>query len=473
MGMLQKFSRLWASINDTNKADPDDALTNKVINGMGDDQQMPYPWYNWELDRIERRVQDMTQYSPGPMPPGLTRDQLVQKHFSSALQDGRYWGHMYDDINTINMGSDDILDLALYYPPGTDNAPILLMLNGSDNTIYWYNTVTGETGDSGALADLPSGGGEVWEARQFMSDNYYVYVTFYDSGAGPATRMQAYSLVDWTKRAAWPGTGVGFTAANQLYEDRIIDIDDTNICYLNNGIVITAINSAVINMINKADGVVTDFGAGDAPTGVGFRAQKSLTTDGQYVYFTVHQPAQQSKVCSADVTDLTQGIGAGGWPATPIAANGLDCGDLNYDGNHIISIWYQRDTDLGFLYLHTQADASHSFYSLGGDLDDYYIFNACFDGRNLWLRGDHKNDDKPIVFSLNVGAFSKHYFDFTGLAEPANPYVDRIYAFAESNTYTLIDDLKRMVFDGSNIWAISYSLAGVRVVRRIPNVAGV
>lgn len=475
MGLREKFNRLWASINDTNKSDPDDTVTNKVINGMGDDQQLPYDWFNWELDRIERRLQNNAQNSPGPMPPGLTRDQLVQKKFSLAGQEGRYWSHMYDDRNTFDFGSDEIADLALYYPPGQDEHCRVLVLNTTDNDITEIDTVDSSTRNSGSFGDLPTGGGEVWQAVQFCSDNEYIYIVFVDGAATNNIRIQAYSLVDWSKHSGWPATGIGIAGAgiSSARRSRIIDVNSTQLCFLDPSLTIATSSTAALRLLNKSNGTITDSGAGDATTGASYVANRSLCTDGSYIYFTILNLGASSKICSADITDLTQGIGSGGWPYAPIATNGLECDDLIYDGKHVISLWWVYDSDLGPIVLSTVADSSHTKLLLQNELANYYLFNACFDGRNIWVRGDHKNDDKPIIFSLNLGGMSDHFWEYLSTPEPSNSLVDRVYAFDPEAAYSVANAHKRMIFDGSSIWAISFSFSGTRKVRRIPNIAGV
>jgi hypothetical protein len=474
MGLLAKFAKRWASSG--SKANPDTAVVNKTITGMEDDDQFPMEWYNWQNDRVEQQLDRLVLRNPGPASPGLTRDQLVQGRFSAAGQDGRSWGNMFDAVNTLSYGTIGIRAVDIYYPAddpdtATYEAPRLLVLDSSNNKILEYNTGDQSTRDSGALGDLPTGGGQLWAPTTMHSDNTFVYVMFADTVTN-AKRMQCYQLSDWTKASGWPATGIAIGTGTLPYGgDRIITIDDTYICAIDSDRVITAASTAAVYLIQKSDGTITDSGAGDSPTGLSLKAFSGLASDGTNVYFSVFDGTVSGKLCSASLANLQTGSGGTGYPLSPVAANGSYSPDIIFDGSRIISCWFPQNMSSNFLIISTAAKAAAGSYRIqSSELASFHSFNMGFDGRHLWIRADDTGvSGKPIVYRVNLGGLSEHIG-----AEYLDKYIDKIYAFDQALTYTTAQSQKFIKFDGSSIWALSYGFGGgTRYIRRIPNVTGV
>jgi hypothetical protein len=411
--LLDTFSKFWASAG--TKKDPDVDFPGVVASGAVNNKQLPMEWYNWALDRIEHKVDSLIQNSPGPMPPGLRRQQLVQRLFS-ASGDGARWGHMYDADNSISYGSIDITDLDFHYPDddetiGTIEAPRLLVLNYTNNKILEQNTVTGTTRDSGVLGGLLTTLTPDWRPTAFCNDNTYVYVMFNDLN-NPRKALQAYALADWSVHPGWPATGivVGGSALNNL-GDRIIFLDAVTLLYLNSDLVVTGSTRAVITRARTADGSTQDTGAGDCPSGTGLVGYSGLCTDGTNVYFSAWASGVNESLCSATLADLTVGCGGAGWPYSPVATNSAKSLDLIWDGHQIISAWYPMSLNSYFLFLSTAATAAQGrFLITDTDFLNFNVFNMGYDGRNIWLRVDGPaGARKPILIPINVGGLSQQF----------------------------------------------------------------
>ena len=156
------------------------------------------------------------------------------------------------------------------------------------------------------LGGLPSSSSEEWYATACCSDGRYVYVKFADSAANPAEthRVQCYDAWnDFAVRSGWPATGTALTGTGvPSIGDGIICAGDSNVACINGWR--STSDSSCVQIINKADGTISNSGRGDASSSAtSYPTGAACWTGSEIVYALYDDPNTQIASCDISCSD--------------------------------------------------------------------------------------------------------------------------------------------------------------------------
>lgn len=407
--------------------------------------------------------------------------------------DSTSWYGMKDAANTISGGSAKAyVDLNICFDTTVDEGktPLVMALHREENAnqIDIYNARTlASFGNSGTLAGLELGGGELWEAHRFCTDGTYVYVTYVDMNASPVVwRLQAYNISDWAVKAGWAATGTALPG-NDVSNDaaRVIVASATKLATCNTWIPATAAGTSnCISIIDIDDGTIDASGCGDAATGTYYYPSDGICSDGTNIYYTLKwwgAPTPIGQLASATIADPTAGCGGANWPYTDAVSAGSNC--VHIGGGVVVSTWEHGTGARGptnpVVAVHSATDADLDVLLRGQDVfandGDNYIYGdgcsaMCFDGFNIWMRVHIESGANGQNVLLCIDAAQLHQL------RPASAVNRSIGDVAKLFLITPDAELAHtsygaIVFDGRDIWTpyrTAPSLSGSGNIHRLP-----
>ena len=453
---MDKITRRWA--NSGNVTAPS---TGKQDLGWVDNEQVPYEWWNWLQDRLEAKCNEIIEERVNSYYDGAS-------DWQTMLQTGLWadsWGNGADSPNAIESGASKELKAMCPYLD-SDSKPHVLVFDDVSHKVERWNTrsLALISASSDLTADLPSGGGEVWECQDIATDGVYVYITFMDSNASPEThQIQAWKISDWSVHTGWVATGTALsgtgTGPNSTRESRVVYASSSTLAVVCSWITISASSSTAIAILDITDGSILSEGAGDCPTGTSAYAY-DLASDGTNIFFlATGSGGAVSYTCSATIADPTTGCGGANYPLTHGTAG---YGYITSAGpNLIVSTHVGGGVAFEKVRTGNSTDADLTAILNGTNAPTEILENPrsiTFDGINIWIFGEINNNagtDQFVLVKIDASRLASVDTNTT------------ISMFEVSDCVSLVggpataDDVlwAEAVFDGRDMWVIAESRA--------------
>jgi len=426
----------------------------------------PAEWLNYLQNRVEKLTNTIVEERVNSFYDGASDHQSM---ISTGLW-GDSWAMTTDTANTISGGSaKQYRDLGVFFNSSGESRLLVFDNTNLKIEVWDPRALTLEDTSDALTDDLPSGGGESWEAVSFCNDGTYVYCLFAD--VTPATdeiRLQSWLISDWSVRSGWAATGTDMgarNAATNFRHGKVIMASSTKLAVSRPATAISSSASTAISIIDITDGTIDASGAGDAPTGVSAAMREELCSDGTNVFFTAYSSSSNALyVCTATIADPTAGTGGAGYP--------LDIGDIDdvvtmvQCGPDLIAHFFTPETALP-----DETDAiARNHNATYSDMDQLLVgqdnqasplegvkttmrkpFASCFDGKNIW-----------VLNSLYIGEHVLTRLKASNLIPSSASVIDRqICDVAEAHHFSYIandnsaNPYKECVFDGRDIWFVA------------------
>lgn len=331
--MTIERKREWAN-SSSNVVAPSTA---KIDAGWDNGEQPPAPYENSERRENDRVLNNLVDYGPDPLHHKVSETDVARRYMRESWWDPS--SRCNDLATQSSPGANSVPDVAYYNDPSTGKKYILgLVENASTNPfVYVWDPKLFETTTtpgsqikrtSALTSSLPSPTGR-WIPLAMCTDGAHVYITFQDSGAVTALRVQAYTISvsgssEWSRRSGWPATGVGLVA-DIPFISQVIDVrraamamcgNTDRIAVLNCQIKITSSSVAAVTIFNATDGSVHAQGAGGGVYGTNVRGAGSLAAESGFcVYGTFNESSLAGCLCAFRYVAPTTGIG-GFFPQT-------------------------------------------------------------------------------------------------------------------------------------------------------------
>jgi len=473
---IGKFLKRWA--NAGTKTAPSSA---KQDTGWGDNEQVPYEWFNWLLDRVEAKIDKLIEERLASYYMNATSpiDMLT-----TGLWDDS-WAQGMDTANIISSGSTkEFYDLGVYFDLDY-NSYLIAFDNSLLKFEIWDPRTLGLVDTSDALTDdLPSGGGETWEAESMCVDGSHIYATFQDTNASPEVyRVQAWEIGTWNVKTGWPSTGTSLPGSGTSFgsparNSKIVNADVDKLATANTWITVSASSSTAVSIINKSDGTIAGSGAGDCPTGDSAQIF-GLVSDGTNIIFST-LGSSNAYLCSTTIADPTVGCGGTNYPRT-LATSGVTNHLVNCGPEMIVGSYNDGSGSTAILLrTHSFRNATFSEVERGQNsaatpvVGDKLVLNTpfglIFDGINIWTLGKINNGStfsQDVVVRTDLAKLSLASTNQTNQLGDISSVFLICPRFAST-----IDARSRIVFDGRDLWITMDSDAGAPdrsgVIRRLP-----
>jgi len=455
---IDRFEYEWAESGDT--TEPSDAK--KQVGWVGGDR-VSIEYLNWLQNRVEEKSNETVRVVNRDIAcsDGITWAQLATKLFTSTGDGSSRWS---PDLasNIISLGATVAINELQLSTYGTDQCNIMA-LDIAGREIHVYDPYDLSLVDSsGALAGLPSGGGETWVADSFCSDGTYVYVMFTNTNATPDTHyIQAYNISDWSVKSGWSATGTalpgtGSPLTDPLCRNRVIIANATYLATANAWN--DADSNAMVSIIAIADGSILGSGDGSngyedpVPTG-------AICSDGTYVYFgVVDVDGNPGGIDTALISNPATGLVSGGDQWIEIVSTYTT--DMVYIGEHLVCVMTDYPQTQSYIYAVETGVNSAQTQSFTIDTNDeykYMLFGSgiAFDGINVWIRAVDEND-MHVLLRFNPGY----------LSEQSQSNLPKISEVCERFTVCRTDKIGNttnpdegiyqtpVLFDGTHIWTV-------------------
>lgn len=461
--MITKFLNTWANSGDTGTT----PTTTKQDSGFVRREPPTRQLFNWLFNGLQNRINDIADR--------LNQAQEDLPDFESVISSGYHpytWSSCIDGINQINIGSGaGISRIHTFFINGV---PHLLMMDISDDTIKIYNARTRLLIDTSPdlTTSITGTSVQVWD---FCTDNEFIYVLFAHSTGFKVGRFVVGDT--WDYDPSWTAGGTALYGGPTSGDARIRVVYDNYIAVSNPGVLVTSSSSAAIQILNKSNGSIYNYGAGDCPTSLSLSAMGNCASYGPFVFFhaSVGYGSATNYLCSINVDSPTSGCGGSGYPASiayPLKVVAA--------GANIISIHDEDDpTDSTKIFYNSHAGTAflngvNAGTALNGAAAKYTMFGGCqdavFDGQNVWIGVALEVGSGPTyrnavvgfdVFSMsNYGNSSNATLDFSQIIK--GPYY-----LPDAPSYLTLGKGPRLCFDGRDLWTCSLD----QYVNRIPRIA--
>jgi hypothetical protein len=395
-------------------------------------------------------------------PHGNPQDSLMTKNYIGV---GDRCLSAWDQDNSGPGNADVQVDLAIYIDPDGAVKLMVLIANDGTPTVEIYDTELKNAptipliSSSGDLSgDLPSGGGESWQALSFCTDGTSVYITFQDT-VGATHYIQAWDIATWTVKSGWPATGTALPGTGVVgasgYISAVEIANPNRLVTANEWNSITLATSPAISIINIATGAIVASGAGDHPLGGVTASANRVSSDGTDVFFTVNG----NYVCSAQIASPSTG---GSSPDMP--HNLQDANDVCVVGETVMATSWVPSVCMSFHH----RTSGHIGDATSGALSVLRSLGSiAFDGAGFWCLGTvDRSGSRSAVFKIEPGQAIPQTISSAPGPLPGAEY------FVKSTISNRVDTtggstFAPIVFDGRNVWFAAVH-GGTSRVYRIP-----
>jgi hypothetical protein len=477
---IDKFTKRWA--NSGTVLEPSGT---KQDTGWVDNTQVPYEWLNWLQDRVEEKIDRLVEERLDSYYHGATDP---QKMIETGLWSDS-WVLADDTPNVISGGATKgYMDLITYFD--ADNDPYIIVHDVTNTKVEIWNprTLALESTSSDLSANLPSGSSEVWFLQSMCTDGETLYATFQDENASPKThRIQAWTLSTWAVKSGWAATGTALTGTGSGRDSgkkftNVIVADSTKLAVGASYVAASAASSAVIQIVNMADGTIAASGAGDIlTTNTPKLLQGSpICSDGTNVFMVVKEASAFDKayLCSATIANPQVGSGGTGYPldvdgdftaGTQTESYLVNCGpDLNVvvktsdttnqTSDKLIRTFNSSTADLQAIQRGRDSQATP--LTSTGWLGCRSVRGIHFDGINVWILGSIVNltASGKMMTAIKIDAGKLMIKSSRNTAtETQLPNIARGPYYIPPNTVETTSGYNgflQLTFDGRDIWSI-------------------
>jgi hypothetical protein len=293
---------------------------------------------------------------------------------------------------------------------------------------------------------LPSpDGDEDWRPYAITCDETYAYIIWNQVDVAAAVnysdfQIQAYRLSDWTVKTGWPATGTTLHNGGGTQESsQVITATDDLLAVANYTQSVSVSTDPAVYLVDKADGSITAYGAGDQTSGDG---PHKIASNGTYIFTDTGY--------SIDISDPSTGCGGTNWPLS-ISGNaaGVACvGDL---------VVFSQDNGVApdpVCYIASVGNSDIGLIDPTAEAVCSGLASVITDGLYFWAYGLRTIGSTVRATMFKIDPYQALNEDGTTVGEFDEALLTSIsFDFSASGHPTTVGwNIPRLVFDGEAIW---------------------
>jgi hypothetical protein len=343
----------------------------------------------------------------------------------------------------------------------------LLTVDQANDRIFVYDidTLAQETIlDTELLVGLDTSGTQDWAPLSCCADASFIYVLFIDYDSDEYW-IQSYRLSDWAPNPSWPSVGTQMSArqVNHLDNTKIRNATtpvDGKLVVAQTWRYVTSGTSEGLAIVDKTDGSIDGYGAGDCLTHTNGRVL-DLCSNGTYIFFAIGETSNIT-VCSMSIA--SPGANGGFYSSgQSIGLNQVYFGGIACCGESVVVTY----NDYSVIYtLHNLNQQWTATFSTNNADKIQRLYDVCTDGLNFWARGDRNalgsaNEIENMVYRLDGALFAGYSVQGSSTRESYSSGQDYVTGFkiSQNEDNDSASSTTLVWHDGSDLW-MSYNVGG-------------